>query len=117
MEFAESNFAAESAVRSAGTAEGFNGNADEAMRSFWEQAALTLPEKVRVPVASTGVVEPLLSAHSERPDDLDALLDLSEALLARRAYGQAKGYLLQALEIAPGDARIHWAMGRMLSDT
>ena len=117
VEFTESNFAAESAVRSADTAEAsLDGNADEAMRRFWEQAALTLPEKVRVPVAAPPALEPLLAAHSERPNDLDALLDLSDALLARRAYGQAKGYLRQALEMAPGDARIHWAMGRMLSD-
>ena len=117
VSFTESNSATELVVRSADSAEAsLDGNADEAMRRFWEQAALTLPEKVRVPVAPPPALEPLLAAHRERPDDLDALLDLSNALLARRAYGQAKEYLLQALEMEPQDARIHWAMGRMLSD-
>ena len=117
VEFVESNTAAQSITRSSSMAEASAmADTDEAMQSFWEQATLTLPKKVRVPVAPPPELEPLLTAHNERPDNLDALLDLCDALLARRAYSEAQEYILRAREMAPQDARVHLVMGRMLSD-
>ena len=81
------------------------GDADEAMQRFWEQASLVLPEKVRAPVEPPAPLEPLRAALAERPDDVDALVDLSVALLSRRAYGEAGRLLQQAREAGPAAAR------------
>ncbi len=93
------------------------GPADEAMQRFWERASLVLPEKVRAPVEPPAPLEPLRAALAARPDDVDALVELSAALLAWRAYGEAGRLLQQARQRAPGDARVHLALGRLYGDT
>ena len=92
------------------------GEVDEEMERFWQQAPLTLPEKVRAPIAAPPPLEPLRAAWTAAPDDVEILLELSNALLIRRAYVEADSLLQRALQRAPSDARIHLAIGRLHGD-
>jgi tetratricopeptide (TPR) repeat protein len=94
---------------------------DEAMQRFWQRASLVLPAKVRAPVDPVPPLAPLRAAIEQDSQNVSAHIDLAEALLLGRDYGEAEERLAQVLQWAPpkntrAHARAHALLGRVYSD-